>query len=603
MASVQGIYLALFGRPADPAGLAYFNGITNNGANLAAIDNLSGQAEYLTRFSGMTNTQIINSIYQSLFGRDGEATGVAFWLEKLNSGELTINNIAIAILDGAQGIDKATIDAKLAAANLFTTHLDLPVEQAAYNPSTMSLIKDYINTINTTKAGTAPEVDEIIQRMLTSAGQGTDEGGAGGSPGFITPGDEASYGTGDIHLLNNKQIVKTYAYADFEDGLMPAVIEIVGEVQSGNANIVLINNMEPVNALIEKELQTVTNVVAQLIPSYEGWEPGKLFINAFNKDSIITGTSENDVVVILNSNEQSHTVTGGRGNDVIVVAGIDGFSLPIVPTEPTVTTLDFEDVVGAHVVDGGANDDIIINIGGDNNTLKGGTGTDIIVSIGHAKDTIDGGNGDDFVFGGSDHGRDMPLRGGFEKTVLFAEPDFANGDQLTGGAGKDTFLYLPEGKIAASGFGDILLDGLGDLVSNGADTITDFQTGVDKISVFVDVENVIVYSESDGFESFADAVAAASAAFNPAPAADPKVASISAVGDTVSFFFAADVAGDGYLFVDDNADGCTDFTIKLQGLTELTQFGENDVQTIDVYQLIDTIGSTFDPAALSMMAV
>ncbi len=43
MATIQGVYVALFGRPADPTGLAYFNSVTNNGANLNAIGNLATQ--------------------------------------------------------------------------------------------------------------------------------------------------------------------------------------------------------------------------------------------------------------------------------------------------------------------------------------------------------------------------------------------------------------------------------------------------------------------------------------------------------------------------------------------------------------------------------
>ncbi len=49
MASIQGVYLALFGRPADPLGLAFFNQATNNGANLTAIGDLSASAEYQAR--------------------------------------------------------------------------------------------------------------------------------------------------------------------------------------------------------------------------------------------------------------------------------------------------------------------------------------------------------------------------------------------------------------------------------------------------------------------------------------------------------------------------------------------------------------------------
>lgn len=199
MATIQGIYLALFGRPADPAGLAFFNGVTNNGANLAGIGNLAGEKEYLDRFTGMSGTQIINTIYQSLFGRDGEPAGLTFWAEKLATGALSINNIAIAILDGAQNSDKATIEAKIAAANLFTAHLDLPAEQGAYaGASNIALAKDFIAAINTTKGTTGEEVDALIQRMLTSGGlePGTGGGGGGGGsvnvPATFVDGDKAT---------------------------------------------------------------------------------------------------------------------------------------------------------------------------------------------------------------------------------------------------------------------------------------------------------------------------------------------------------------------------------------------------------------------------
>lgn len=132
MATIQGVYLALFGRPADPAGLSFFNGITNNGQNLGAIGNLASQKEYQDRFVGQSNTQIVQSIYQSLFGREGEPSGVAFFVGELLAGRQTVNTIAINILDGARGNDLAVVNNKLAAANAFTAALDTPAEIASY---------------------------------------------------------------------------------------------------------------------------------------------------------------------------------------------------------------------------------------------------------------------------------------------------------------------------------------------------------------------------------------------------------------------------------------------------------------------------------------
>src|SRR5690554_5490729 len=104
MASIQGIYLAFFGRPADPTGLAYWEEQTNGGADLSVMLNaLAYTAEYQDRFTGMSNAEIITSIYQALFGREPEAEGLAFFIEALESGAQTLGSIAVNVMDGAQG--------------------------------------------------------------------------------------------------------------------------------------------------------------------------------------------------------------------------------------------------------------------------------------------------------------------------------------------------------------------------------------------------------------------------------------------------------------------------------------------------------------------
>lgn len=132
MATIQGVYVALFGRPADPTGLAYFSGVTKNGADLSGIGDLASTQEYKDRFKDQSNVAIVNSIYQSLFNRDAESAGLNFFVDALNKGTLNIKNIAIAILDGAQNADKTTAANKITAADNFTKAIDTPVEIGAY---------------------------------------------------------------------------------------------------------------------------------------------------------------------------------------------------------------------------------------------------------------------------------------------------------------------------------------------------------------------------------------------------------------------------------------------------------------------------------------
>lgn len=205
MATIQGIYLALFGRPADPAGLAFFNEATGNGADLTAIGDLAATEEYQSRFEGMTDGQIINSIYQSLFGRGAEPAGLEFFTSELAAGHLTINNIAIAILDGAQGNDLAVINAKIAAANLFTSHLDLQTEISAYSGDDAAAVgRDYIAGITPDHPGTGENADAAILKLFPDEGQepGEEPGGGG-----VTPPTEAVSGKAvDLYDTNGKLV-------------------------------------------------------------------------------------------------------------------------------------------------------------------------------------------------------------------------------------------------------------------------------------------------------------------------------------------------------------------------------------------------------------
>lgn len=199
-ASIQGIYVALFGRPADPAGLAFFNEATQNGADLTAIGDLASTAEYQDRFTGMSYVQVVNSIYQSLFGRDPEPEGLSFYVQLLLSGELNINWIAVHIMNGAQGDDLTKLNNKIAAANLFTAGLDTDAEIEAYVGNDAAQIgRDFLAEI-TSDPDTFPtqaEVDAAIL-LLFAPDEGQQPIGGGGfatTPAFIVTvnDDEVSF--------------------------------------------------------------------------------------------------------------------------------------------------------------------------------------------------------------------------------------------------------------------------------------------------------------------------------------------------------------------------------------------------------------------------
>lgn len=166
MATIQGVYLALFGRPADPIGLQFFNNVSSNGANLSAIGDIAGTAEYMARFTGQTNAEIVNSIYVSLFGRDADQTGLDHFVGEMEAGRQNINTIAINIMDGAQNEDLVVVNNKLVASDLFTSHLNLDAEVQAYAGAFASETgRDFLDGI-TADASTIPDSEVTDQQIL-----------------------------------------------------------------------------------------------------------------------------------------------------------------------------------------------------------------------------------------------------------------------------------------------------------------------------------------------------------------------------------------------------------------------------------------------------
>jgi parallel beta-helix repeat protein len=198
MASIQGIYIALFGRPADPEGLEYWTEMTKGGTDLSfLIGRLTAADEYEDLVEGKTNTEVINAIYQQLFDRDADPEGLAHYLEQLESGDQSIETIAIDILGGASGSDLLILDAKIDAADLFTASLNLAVEEDAYAGNQAELVgRNFIDSVDEDDRATQAEVDAVIESLLNpEVEQPENPDTGGGNPGG---GNSGGGGTDDV---------------------------------------------------------------------------------------------------------------------------------------------------------------------------------------------------------------------------------------------------------------------------------------------------------------------------------------------------------------------------------------------------------------------
>lgn len=186
--TIQQIYLAYFGRPADPAGLAWFAGrMTAIGAPhtvaelassyerdpalRALIDVYSNSAESKELYPG-ENAIFITAIYRNLFNRDPDDTGLAFWTRALDSGAMSRGGAALFILSGAQNNDHAIVQLKSQAAAGFTAALNTDSLRRGYDGPAANQVARLMLSNVTSPAQLAVYQKRIVQTVENLAGTG-----------------------------------------------------------------------------------------------------------------------------------------------------------------------------------------------------------------------------------------------------------------------------------------------------------------------------------------------------------------------------------------------------------------------------------------------
>lgn len=155
-AAVQQLYVAYFGRPADPGGLTNFSSalqaagapadipglMAAYGGNAAVkqlVDSFGTSTESLNLYGSGNTNDFVTAVFQNVLGRAPQASGLAYWSSAIDSGSLTRGDAALAIMGGAlanttdQGkLDAQLIQNRLTVAAQFTTELQAQGVSSSY---------------------------------------------------------------------------------------------------------------------------------------------------------------------------------------------------------------------------------------------------------------------------------------------------------------------------------------------------------------------------------------------------------------------------------------------------------------------------------------
>jgi hypothetical protein len=128
---VQQLYLAYYGRPADPAGLDYWSDVfLGMGAAIDAqaltesygsagprflVDSFGTSQESLDLYGSGNFGTFISAVYQNVLGRAPDAAGAAYWVDALQRNLMTQAQAAVTILGSTTVQDPSSTDFQVVA--------------------------------------------------------------------------------------------------------------------------------------------------------------------------------------------------------------------------------------------------------------------------------------------------------------------------------------------------------------------------------------------------------------------------------------------------------------------------------------------------------
>jgi hypothetical protein len=85
--AVARLYSAAFDREPESGGLNFWIDSLEKGQSLLQIaEKFRNSPEFKSRYGALGNTEFVAQLYRNILGREGEDAGLAFWLDKLESG-------------------------------------------------------------------------------------------------------------------------------------------------------------------------------------------------------------------------------------------------------------------------------------------------------------------------------------------------------------------------------------------------------------------------------------------------------------------------------------------------------------------------------------
>lgn len=432
---VQQLYVAYYGRPAESDGLQYWADRADEEGQGSIINAFGESQEFQDSYGDLSNEELVNNLYQQLFGRDADDAGLEYYTGVLESGDKSLSEIALTISNAAQGSDMEVRDARIEAADAYTA-------KAGAENYSVSTGKDLLQSIDATD--TQGDLDAALAQIEDLP---TQSGGEGDTLTLTADTDLLTGTDGDDTFLAPAGSFDTFDQIDGGAGRDTLRVEagdsVTGDISNievlsvegdgaTTVNAASLDGLERINFVGTETAPVVTNLSADQTVSYE--------------DSGTDGTVFTDVTL-------------AEGNTTVNVA-LDDSNISVDQAAATAKTLNVSSEGTSTFAASGTN-----NFANNLNMVSVAASGELTLEGGSFGSDVDG----DVTFDAS----------ASEGDITVTADVLDNVTNVIGGAGDDNFGALDAATSVEAGAGDDTIN----LADNDVKVTVDAGAGDDRIEL------------------------------------------------------------------------------------------------------------------------
>jgi Ca2+-binding RTX toxin-like protein len=325
---LQELYVAYFGRAADPTGLDYWTekGITTT--KFAA--DMYAQAEFKDAYGSKSVEAQVNQIYKNLFDREADVTGLTYWTQQINLGVLKVAEIATHLIWAAQNNsgsadDKTALTNRTNAAVAYTAEVKKttagilayqakatsPFEAGVNIAEAISYMSGIDKDTTYTAAGITSSVNTIVANGPAADYVETTTDAA--KTLTLTAAIDSLTGGSGNDTFNAVNTATSTTTTNLDSLTGGAGTDILNVSDSANGVLTLPTSMT-LSSIETLNITHLSNAATDLIVADVS---GYADIDSVTITN--AGTNINTITVTTNANVQSLTIDGGAGADIAAV--------------------------------------------------------------------------------------------------------------------------------------------------------------------------------------------------------------------------------------------------------------------------------------------